>query len=327
VRFAFAGTPDFAARVLAHLDDIGRRPCLVISQPDRPKGRGRATCPPEAIEAAARLRIPYIQVADVNSPDIAARIAGSGATALVVVAFGQILRAALLNEFLCLNVHGSLLPAFRGAAPIERALAAGESVSGVTIMRMTEGLDEGPWALQKSMLIGLRDDAGSVARTMAVLGATGVDQVLTGLSDGNVTWTEQGEGATYAAKLGTNDIVLDVSRAALEVHNQVRSLSPELGARTATGGLNLKVWRTWPLGAPGLDSAPRFANQVDGRAGLLAVGEGRLFVGCGHEALEVLLVQPAGKGKMRTADFLRGYARRLGDRLDAADPALSSPKE
>ena len=327
MRFAFAGTPDFAARVLAHLDDIGRRPCLVISQPDRPKGRGRATCPPEAIEAAARLQIPYVQVADVNSPETAARIAGSGASALVVVAFGQILRAALLNEFLCLNVHGSLLPAFRGAAPIERSLAAGESVSGVSIMRMTEGLDEGPWALQKSLSIGLRDDAGSLARAMAVLGAAAVDQVLTGLSDGNITWTEQGEGATYAAKLGANDAVLDVSRAVMEVHNQVRSLCPGLGARTATGGLNLKVWRTWPFGAPELESVPAFARQVDGRPGMLAIGEGRLFVGCGHGAVEVLLVQPAGKGKMRTADFLRGYAGRLGDRLDVAGSALSSPKE
>jgi methionyl-tRNA formyltransferase len=321
VRFVFAGTPEFAARVLTHLDDIGRRPCLVISQPDKAKGRGQKTSPPEAIEAAERLGIPHVQVDDINSPESIAHIADTGAAALVVAAFGQILKPALLQRFLCLNVHGSLLPAYRGAAPIERAIAAGEPVSGVSIMRMAEGLDEGPWALQSTLSIGLRDDAGSIALGLAVLGASGVDQILTGLGDGNVIWTEQGEGATYAAKLTAADTVLDVSRSAGKVHDQVRSLCPGLGARAATGGLGLKIWRTWPYGISGLEVVPAFAREVDGRPGQLAAGESRLFVGCGEGAVEVLLLQPAGKGKMPAADFLRGYAGRLGDALDVAEAA------
>jgi methionyl-tRNA formyltransferase len=263
-------------------------------------------------------------VDDINSPESLARIADSGATTLVVAAFGQILRPVLLERFLCLNVHGSLLPAYRGAAPIERSIAAGEPVTGVSIMRMAEGLDEGPWALQSTLSIGPRDDAGSIALGLAVLGATGADQVLTGLSDGNVVWTEQGEGAVYAAKLTAADTVLDVSRSAEKVHNQVRSLCPGLGARAASGGLGLKIWRTWPYGISGLQPVPAFARQVDGVPGRLAFGQGRLFMGCGTGAAEVLLLQPAGKGKMPAADFLRGYSGRLGDTLDRADAPHSA---
>jgi methionyl-tRNA formyltransferase len=323
VRFVFAGTPDFAARVLTHLDDIGRRPCLVVSQPDRPKGRGQKTSPPEAIEAAKRLGIPHVQVDDINSPQSIACLTDTGSTTLVVAAFGQILRPALLERFLCLNVHGSLLPAFRGAAPIERAIAAGEPVTGVSIMRMAEGLDEGPWALQSTLSIGRRDDAGSIALGLAVLGANGVDQTLTGIADGNVVWTEQGEGAVYAAKLTSADTALDVSWGAAKVHDQVRSLCPGLGARAASGGLGLKIWRTWPYGISGLEPVPVFAREVDGTPGRFALGEGRLFIGCGEGAVEVLLLQPAGKGKMLAADFLRGYSGRLGDALDLPEAARS----
>ncbi len=325
MKFAFVGTPDFAARVLTQLDDIGRRPCLVVSQPDRPKGRGRKTCPPEAIEAAQKLGIAHVQVDDINSSDSVAYIAGTGATALVVAAFGQVFGPSLLERFICLNVHGSLLPEYRGAAPIERALAAGESVTGVSIMRMAEGLDEGPWALRSTLSIGLRDDAGSVARALAVLGANGVDQVLTGLRDGNVAWTEQTEGATYAAKLGASDAILDASRDAKTLHDQVRSMSPGIGTRAASGGLGLKIWRTWPFGMSGLAPIPAIARGVDGRSGRLAVDEGRLFIGCGAGVLEVLLLQPAGKGKMAAADFLRGYAVRLAETLDDVIPSASGP--
>ena len=325
MRFVFAGTPDFAARVLTHLDDLGRRPCLVISQPDRPKGRGKKTSPPEAIEAAERLGIPHVQVDDINSPDSIARIVDTGATTLVVAAFGQILRPALLESFLCLNVHASLLPAYRGAAPVERAIAAGEPVTGVSIMRMAEGLDEGPWALQSTLSIGPRDDAGSIALGLALLGANGVDQILTGLDDGNVMWTEQGEGAVYAAKLTAADTLLDVSRGAGKVHDQVRSLCPGLGARAASGDLGLKIWRTWPYGISGLEPVPAFAREADGRPGRLVIGECRLFLGCGEGAVEVLLLQPVGKGKMPAADFLRGYSGRLGDAMDVAEATHSEP--
>jgi len=319
VNFAFAGTPDFAAWVLADLVALGRRPAIVISQPDRPRGRGRKAASPAAVIEADRLGLESFQAEDVNDAAVLARLHAIGAATLVVVAFGQILRPPLLESFLCLNVHASLLPAYRGAAPIERALAAGEPCTGVSIMRMAEGLDDGPWALQSSVSVGPRDDTGSLGRVIAVMGAMGLDQVLTGLADGTVGWTAQQGMATYAAKLGIADCRLDPGKGAASVHDQVRSLSPGIGAWSASGGLEFKVWRTWPYGQPGLQPLPSEGAGVSGRPGEVLVSGSRLFVGCGQGAIEVLLVQPAGKSKMAASDFIRGYGARLGGWLDSPD--------
>lgn len=314
--FVFAGTPDFAARVLRELDQAGRRPVLVLSQPDRPRGRGRRTCCPPVIVEAAKLGLEAVQVDDLNSPQTVERMESAGATTLVVAAFGQILRPVVLDRFLCLNIHASLLPAYRGAAPIERALAAGEERTGVTIMRITLGLDEGPWALRTAMTISLRDDSGSVARALALLGANGIDQVLTGLEDGTVSWTEQEGPTSYACKLETADAVLDARLGARALHDRVRALSPGMGARARSGTTEFKVWRTWPYGGSGLDPVPPEAAAVAGSAGRLLATSGRLFVGCSEGVVEVLLVQPAGRARMATADFLRGYCARLGTSVE-----------
>ena len=314
--FAFAGTPDFAAWVLSDLVELGRRPSIVISQPDRPRGRGlRAAVTPTA-GLAERLGIECFQTDDVNLPDVSECLREAGASTLVVAAFGQIFRRPVLDEFLCLNVHASLLPAYRGAAPIERALAAGEARTGVTVMMVTEGLDEGPWAQQTTVSLGLRDDAGSVGRMLALAGAIGIDQVMSGLSDGTVRWTEQQGPSTYAAKLTARDCVLDTGRGAKSVHDQVRSLSPAAGARAVSGNLELKVWRTWPYGQPGLDDAPDRAASISDRPGQMAVAGEQLFVGCAEGLIEVLTIQPAGKNKMSVSAFLRGYGERLTDRLE-----------
>jgi methionyl-tRNA formyltransferase len=316
VNFAFAGTPDFAAWTLDHLAATDRLPCLVISQPDRPRGRGRrATAPPAAV-AAARLGVPLIQPDDINDAAVLEHLRASGAKALVVASFGQILRSRLLDAMLCLNIHASLLPAYRGAAPIERALAAGEDHTGVTIIRITERLDSGPWALKTSLSLSLRDDAGSVRRALAFLGAQGVDQVLTGLQDDTVVWTEQEGEAVYAEKLVAADCVVDPLRSARAVHDQVRALSPRVGVRMASGGVQFKVWRTWPYGRPGLADAPVEAGSVAGRPGQLMAGSRRLFVGCGEGLVELLRVQPSGKNIMGAAAFLRGYRSKLSDHLD-----------
>jgi methionyl-tRNA formyltransferase len=183
VNFAFAGSPDFAARTLEHLVSLGRRPSLVISQPTRPVGRGRRAAAPPAAVAARRLGLELIQPPDINAPDVMEVLQAAGAEVLVVSAFGQMLRNTLLESLTCINVHGSLLPAYKGAAPIERALAAGETSMGVSVMRITATLDSGPVALQTALSVSLRDDAGSIGRAMSFLGAQGVDQVLTGLED------------------------------------------------------------------------------------------------------------------------------------------------
>lgn len=270
---------------------------------------------------ADRLGLECAQVADINDAAVAARLRTEAISTLVVAAFGQRLGESLLGSLLCLNVHASLLPAYRGAAPIERALAAGEPCLGVSIMRMTAGLDEGPWALQTSVSVGPRDDADSIGRVLAIAGASGIDQVLTGLADGTITWTEQRGIPTYAAKLGPTDCILRLVAGASEVHAQVRSLSPHVGARAASGGVKFKVWRTWPYGEPGLEPVPESALSVSGQPGRLVASGGRLFIGCGRGAVEVLLIQPAGRNAMSASDFVRGYGVRLDYSLEAVDAA------
>ena len=324
MNFAFAGAPDFAAWTLDHLAGLGRRPCLVISQPDRPVGRGRRATAPAAAVAAHRLSLDLIQPDDISAPEVLDRLRSAGADALVVAAFGQMLRKPLLDSLLCVNVHASLLPAYRGAAPIERGLAAGEARAGVTIMRVTEALDSGPCALQTSLSVSLRDDAGSIGRALAFLGALSLDRVLTGLDDGTVVWAEQEGEPGYAEKLSWKDCLLDTGRPARRVHDQVRSLSPRVGARVQSGSLQFKVWRTWPYGQPGLDALPAEAAHVAGRPGEIAVAEERLFVGCGEGAVQVLSVQPDGKSAMSAAAFLRGYQARLGDRIEPAGKSCDS---
>jgi methionyl-tRNA formyltransferase len=322
VKFAYAGTPDFAAWVLAHLLETGNSPSLVLTQPSRPKGRGRKPAPPPVVAVAHGAGIPCLQTDNINSAEVAERIDSSGVETLVVAAFGQILKPYLLERCLCLNVHASLLPAYRGAAPIERALAAGELITGVSIMRMVERLDEGPWALQTSLSIGLRDDAGSVARNLAMLGANGVDQALRGAQAANLEWTEQHGPVSYAAKISARDGVLDLSRRSLDAHNQVRALSATGGVRAQIGETGVKIWGSWPYGGAGPVASASAAQSVQDRRGALVAEQGRLFVGCGSGALELLVVQPAGRNRMSAADFLRGYGSRLGEMVvsTAADP-------
>lgn len=315
MNFAFAGSPRFAAWVLSDLDSLGRRPCLVVSQPDRPQGRGRRPAPPPAAAEAARLGLECLQTEDVNSPAVLEHLRAAGAATLVVAAFGQMLSPALLEAVLCLNIHASLLPAYRGAAPIERTLAAGEERTGVTIMRITEALDRGPWAVQAAVTIGLRDDAGTVGRVLALLGAIGIDQVMTGLVDGTVEWRQQEGDSGYAVKLCSEDCVFDFARGAKAVHDGVRSLSPAIGARAASGDLQFKVWRTWPYGQTGLRAVPAEAAPAAGDPGRVVRSGGRLFVGCLEGAIEILEIQPVGKTRMDAAAFLRGYGGRLQERL------------
>lgn len=315
MNFVFAGTPDFAARVLRELVEAGSRPSLVVSQPDRPKGRGRPTCCPSTVLEARSLGIDALQTEDLNDEKTVEMMAASGAEALVIASFGQLLRPSVLERFLCLNIHASLLPAYRGAAPVERAIAAGEERIGVTIMRVTEPLDEGPWALKCDMSVSLRDDAGSVTEALAVLGAMGMGQVLTGLDDGTVVWREQRGETNYAHKLCAEDTVFDPALSARALHDRVRSLSPCVGVRAQSGSVELKVWRTWPYGLPGLEPVPGPAVGLAGERGRVVIAGEHLYVGCSAGVLELLFVQPVGRPRMQVSAFLRGYGARLGETI------------
>jgi methionyl-tRNA formyltransferase len=324
VRFAFAGTPRFASWVLRDLVELGCPPALVISQPDRRQGRGHRSSPPHTAAQAEALGIECVRTDNINAPEVLAHMQSLGLSTLVVAAFGQLLRKPLLDALDCLNIHASLLPKHRGAAPIERALAAGDGATGVSIMRITEGLDEGPWAQQVPLAIGLRDDAGSLGRVLALVGAVAMRQVLEAIADGTVRWTEQRGDTSYAGKLGPQDCLLDPSRGAKGCHDQVRSLSPGIGVRAASGQAEFKLWRTWPYGEPGLPPVPEDAVDAAGTPGKVLGAQGRMFLGCAEGVLEVLELQPANRDRMNAAAFLRGYADRLGDSLRAL-PCSAQP--
>ena len=209
MNIAFAGAPRFGAWVLSDLMELGLVPRVVVSQPDRPSGRGRRLSPPPVAALAAHLGLPLVQSDSINGDDVVGRLREEQVDVLVVAAFGQLLKGAVLDPFLCLNVHASLLPRWRGAAPIARSLLAGEPATGVSIMRMTAGLDEGPWAFQVSRSVGPEEDAGSAGRSLALLGALGVERTLLAAGDGTLRWTEQAGEPSYASKLTVADRVLD----------------------------------------------------------------------------------------------------------------------
>jgi methionyl-tRNA formyltransferase len=266
VRLTVAATAPFGAAVLEglaarHVVD------LLLTRPDRPRGRGRRTGAPPAKETAARLGIPVAQ------PERPAEVAGDGP--VVVAAYGALIPAHLLDERLWLNVHPSLLPRWRGAAPVERAIMAGDDETGVTIHRTTAELDAGPIAAQRAFPVNPDDDAGAVYERAAALALELLDEVLP-----EPTFRPQtNEGATYAEKIRPEDRELDWSRPAEELVNHVRALSPHIGAWGVVDGKRLVVWRA----RPARDDA------------LLVAG-----------GVELLEVQPEGRRRMSAAEYLRG---------------------
>jgi methionyl-tRNA formyltransferase len=261
VELAVAATAPFGADVLERL--AARRPiAYLLTRPDRPRGRGRTVQPTPAKQVAERLGIP------IRQPE---RLDGSfdvGADAVVVAAYGALIPEVLLDEALWLNVHPSLLPRWRGAAPVERALMAGDEETGVTIHRTTAELDAGPIAAQERFAVSSDEDAGSVYARSAELAVQLLDRVL----EQPRFEPQPEEGVTYAEKLTAADRRLDWSRAAEELLNRVRALSPHIGARAELDGRDVIVWR---------------AQLADGR-------------------LEPLEVQPAGGRRMTYAEFRRG---------------------
>jgi len=316
MNFAFAGTPLFAALVLRELVELGRIPRLVISQPDRGTGRGRTVTAPEAAVEASCQGLECLQTDDLSSPESIERLKSAGVSTLVVAAFGQILKRSLLESLTCVNIHASFLPRYRGAAPIERAIMAGEKTVGVSIMRITEDLDKGPWAERAELSLGLRQDAGAASRMLAVVGASALAGVLDGIEDGTVRWVEQEGDGVYAHRLDAADSWLDVAGSALRAHNQVRALSPAIGVRANLGGAQVKIWRSWPHGVEGMDPVPKGAEDVGGDPGRVLLADNRMLIGCASGVLEVMELQPASRVRMSTAEYLRGYSACVGDRLE-----------
>ena len=287
MRTVYLGTSAFAAAVLGRLADSAHRPALVVTRPDRPKGRGRRVSPPPVADAARALGLPVDQPASVNDADARARIAAAQPEAVVVCAFGALIKEPLLSEHELVNVHPSLLPRWRGAAPVERALMAGDAETGVAIMRVTEGLDSGPVYLSGREPIAPDDTYGTLAPRLEALGA---ELLVRALDERPDPVEQDGAGATYAEKIGPQDRELDPERPAAENERIVRALSPHIGARVRMAdGEHLGVLR-----------AEASAGKPE-QPGLRAAGE-RLFLG----ALELLEIQPPGGRPMDAASFLRG---------------------
>jgi methionyl-tRNA formyltransferase len=272
LRTVYLGTSAFAAAILVRLADCPHRPALVVTRPDAPKGRGRAVSPPPVADAARALGLELDQPASVNTDAERDRIAAAAPDALIVCAFGALIKEPLLSDHEILNVHPSLLPRWRGAAPVERAIMAGDTATGVSIMRLTAGLDAGPVCLAATEPIERTDTYGTLAQRLQRLGA---DLLIRAL-DERPPFTEQDEaGVTYAEKIGPEDRTLDLSRPAIESERVVRALTPHIGARIALPG-----------------------GQFLGVRAAVATADGRL---------ELLEVQPAGGRPMTYADYVRGH--------------------
>lgn len=302
MKLAYAGTPHFGALVLGALLRSRHDVTLVYTQPDRPAGRGRQTRESAVKITAIQDGLPVEQPESISAPEVVEQMKDAGVQILTIAAYGQILKAPLLGALPIINVHASLLPKYRGASPIERAIMSGERVSGVSIMDVVAKLDSGDIYLQRPVQIEDDDDAGSLYEKLGSTGGAALVEVLDALEDnGFVPQPQQEIDVSYADKINRSDLPIDWKRHAWEINNQVRALSPHIGAYTAASGHRLKVWKA------------AVAEGGDGPGTVRVEGE-RLLVNCGTGTLELLEVQPEGRRRMTAAEYLHGHRELVEDK-------------
>ena len=296
MRTVYLGTSPFAAAVLERLAAGAHRPALVVSRPDRPRGRGRTLQSPAVADTARALGLELIQPEDLHAPDVLERIAAARPGVLVVCAYGVLIKEPLLSAYEIFNVHPSLLPRWRGAAPVERAIMAGDAETGVSIMRLTAGLDSGPVCLQATEPIGPADDYGTLAARLETLSG----DLLVRALDERPPWVEQDpRGVTYANKIDAADRALDPTRTPEELERRVRALRPHIGSRLPLpGGGFLGVLAARLPDPPAATLAPA--------GGRVRTDGDRLLLDCRGGALELTEIQPPGGRPMRVEDWLRG---------------------
>jgi methionyl-tRNA formyltransferase len=310
LRVVFAGTPPFAARALQAILAAGHEVVVALTQPDRPAGRGLHVNPSAVAQAAASHGVATLKPQSLKQGDAASRLRELAPDVMVVAAYGLILPQAVLEipRRGCLNIHASLLPRWRGAAPIQRALQAGDEETGICIMLMDAGLDTGPVLLEKRLAIGARETAATLTESLAQLGAQAVVEALASL-DTLQARAQDPSRATYAAKITKADARIDWSRPATEIDRQVRAFNPIPGAETRLDAEPLKIWEAEPAhgsGAPGE---------------VLESESGRLLVACGAGALALRRMQRPGGKALSSADFLRGTRIARGTLLESAPSA------
>ena len=312
MRILFMGTPDFALFSLKALVESGEDVIGVVTQPDKPRGRGYALMPPPVKVYAMEQSIPVYQPATLKGEEFAALLSEIDPDLIVVVAFGKILPKNVLDypKYGCINVHGSLLPAYRGAAPMQRAIIDGCTVTGITTMYMDVGLDTGDMLLKDEVEIGENDNFEDMHDRLGAVGAGTLLRTIAALKEGTLIAQKQDASlATYAAKIEKEDCVLHFARPAKSLHDQIRGLSPiPLSFTHTPDGKLLKVL------ASRVSPVPSCADVPVGT--VISLDNGVITVACGEgTALDILRVLPEGKGRMEAADFIRGRKIGLGDLL------------
>ena len=305
----FCGTPRFAVPTLEKLVEVGHSVSLVVTQPDRPRGRGMEMAISPVKDAAIRLGIAVLQPPTIKTnAEFRDRLAAIGPDAIIVVGYGRIIPQWMIDlpRFGNLNLHASLLPKYRGAAPIQWAIANGESVTGVTTMRIDAGLDTGEVLMPREMPIGPEDTTETLSPKLAFLGADLMVETLRGLETGQVRPTPQDHSrATLAPILKKEDGRMDFTRSAKDLFNRLRAFQPWPGAFTIFKGKTLQVHRAQPV-----------QHTIKLTPGTVAVEGTKLFLGCGEDtALELIEIQLEGKRRMTAQEFISGYRPQPGDHL------------
>lgn len=293
----FMGTPDFAVPCLEALVENGHNILAVFSQPDKPKGRGHKLAPPPVKECAEKFGVPVYQPNSLRDGEAMKIIDGFDADLIVVVAYGKILPKEILTsaKYGCINVHGSLLPKYRGAAPIQWAVLQGEKETGITIMQMDEGLDTGDILLVKKTEIGENESSAQLFDRLSVLGSEALIEVMPSIENGKLKPAKQGESKSdYAKMIDKSMCKIDWNRPAQQIHNQIRGLNSWPVAITTVDGKTLKIYSS-------------VLCEKTGKANGELVDNKNFIVACGdNKCLQILEVQQEGKKRMNAGDFLRG---------------------
>jgi methionyl-tRNA formyltransferase len=336
LKLGFAGTPQFAVPALDALVRSGHAVAAVFTQPDRPAGRGQVLQLSAVKQRAAELGIPVHQPRSFKTGDAEAALRGLELDALIVVAYGLILPPGVLAapRLGCFNIHASLLPRWRGAAPIQRALLAGDAATGITIMRMEAGLDTGPMLAVRELAIGDRETGGTLHDRLAALGAELIVNALEGVASGVIHGTPQPQtGVTYADKLNKREALIDWNDDAQGILRRVRAFNPWPIAETRLDGAQLRVWEAelTPSAEPAPSVAPAPAGGLRGSAISATPLPGTVFrisndgvdVACGRGALRLLRLQLAGRKPLATREFIK--AQRLEGAIFATPPSAPRP--
>lgn len=304
MKLIFAGTPEFAAQALSAIIAAGHEVALVLTQPDRPAGRGMTLQPSAVKKVALAHDIEIFQPLTLKNAEAQAKLAAVGAEVMVVAAYGLILPQAVLDlpRFGCINIHGSLLPRWRGAAPIQRALLAGDAETGVCIMQMEAGLDTGPVLLRGAFPIEATDTTATLHDRLAELGAVLCVEALGRLP--LPAEAQPDEGVTYAHKIEKAEALIDWTKSAAELDRHIRAFNPFPGAQALFGGQTVKLWQATPVAGRGQPGS------------VLAVDKQAVVIACGEGALAVSELQKAGGKRLPVQQFLAGHPLKVGDRFD-----------